>query len=240
LEAKESKMDIEEYAGKHRHFWNSAQVPAELKFILDNNSFKTLIDIGCGDGALLHRLNSLGYLEKMDTWAVDSSESRLDSVKKIDNRIVTVQDDAQLLEKVPDSSFDLIVTTQVIEHVYSDEDMMRSIARISRKGAIVYLDTVFKKPYGIYFYRNKYNQLVLDPTHEREYSSEAYLYNIIRKNGFSIIYSRKDQIGLSILNFFLRKLGIPSSIDSKALSLLTRIKVPIPGYFCWKILMVKH
>jgi 2-polyprenyl-3-methyl-5-hydroxy-6-metoxy-1,4-benzoquinol methylase len=137
-------MDIEEYAEKHRHFWHSTQVPAELKFILDNNSFKALIDIGCGDGALLYRLKSLGYLEKMDVWAVDSSEIKLDSVRKISNSIVAVQDDAQILEKVPDSYFDLIVTTQVIEHVNSDEDTRRSISQISRKGAIVYLDTVFK------------------------------------------------------------------------------------------------
>ncbi len=233
-------MDIEEYAEKHRHFWHSAQVPAELKFILDNNSFKALIDIGCGDGTLLYRLKSLGYLERMDVWAVDSSENRLDSVRKISNGIVAVQDDAQMLEKVPDSSFDLIVSTQVIEHVNSDEDMMRSISRISIKGAIVYLDTIFKKPYGVYFYKNKYNKRVLDPTHEREYSSEAYLYDVIRKNGFSIIHSGKDRIRLSILNFFLRKFGISSDIDSKVFSLLTRLKVPIPGYFCWKILMVKN
>ncbi len=233
-------MDIEEYARKHRHFWNSARIPAELKFILDNNSFEALIDIGCGDGALLYRLKSLGYLEKMDVWAIDSSETRLNSVKEISNSIATVQDDAQLLEKVPDSRFDLIVTTQVIEHVYSDEDMIRSIARISKQGAIVYLDTVFKKPYARYFYRNKYNQLVIDPTHEREYLSEVYLYGIVRKNGFKIIHSRKDHIRISILNFFLRKLGTSSDIDSKLFSLLTRIKVPIPGYFCWKILMVKN
>ncbi len=63
-----SNMDIEEYARKHRHFWNSARGPVELKFILDNNSFKTLIDIGCGDGALLHHLEFKGYLAQMEVW----------------------------------------------------------------------------------------------------------------------------------------------------------------------------
>ncbi len=117
---------------------------------------------------------------------------------------MTVQCDAQRLDKVPDSYFDLIVTTQVIEHMFSDEDMIRSIARISKQSAIIYLDKSFKKPYGNYFYRNKHGQLVLDPTHEREYSYEACLYDIVRKNGFTFIHSRKDSIRLSVLNFFLR------------------------------------
>lgn len=232
-------MNIEEYARKHRHFWNNAKVPAELKFLVDNNSFDALIDIGCGDGALLHKLKTLGYLEKINVWAVDSSETRLESVKKISDDIKTVQDDAQMLSKVPDSFFDLIVTTQVIEHVFSDEDMVRSFSRIAKRGAVVYLDTVFKKTYGIYFYRNKFGRFVLDPTHEREYRSEEHLFEVARANGFKIIYSGKEHIRLSILNFFLRKLGLSSEMGSKILSTLAAVKVPIPGYFCWKILMVK-
>ncbi len=233
-------MDIEEYARKHRHFWNSAQVPAELKFILDNNSFKNLIDIGCGDGALLHRLKSLGYLEKMDVWAVDSSETRLDSVKAISSSIVAVQDDAQFLAKVPDSHFDLIISSQVIEHVFSDQDMIRALSRIAKPNALVYLDTVFKKSYGWYFYRNRHGRFVIDPTHEREYTSEDFLYECIGKNGFRTVHSSKEHIRLSPGNFFLRKLGAVSDTDSKTFSTLAKLKIPVPRYFCWKILMVKQ
>jgi 2-polyprenyl-3-methyl-5-hydroxy-6-metoxy-1,4-benzoquinol methylase len=236
-----SSMDIEEYARRHRHFWDNVSIPSELKFILDNNyNIKTLIDIGCGDGALLYKLKSLGYLDKVEVWAVDASETRLNSVKQISAGIVTVQDDAQFLANVPDSYFDLIVTTQVIEHVDSDLDMIRSISRISKPCTIVYLDTIFKKSYGKYFYRNKYHHRVLDPTHEREYSSENALYDIIRENGFTILHSKKDLIRFSILNFFFRKFSTQNRIRSKIISRLAGIKVPIPGYFCWKILMVKH
>jgi hypothetical protein len=38
----------------------------------------------------------------------------------------------------------------------------------------------------------------------------------------------------------LRKLGLSSDMKSKVISLLAGIKVPIPGYYCWKILMVKN
>jgi 2-polyprenyl-3-methyl-5-hydroxy-6-metoxy-1,4-benzoquinol methylase len=233
-------MQVEEYARKHRHFWASAHFPPELRFILDTNSFDSLIDIGCGDGALLHSLESLGYLKNKHVWAVDFSETRLDSVKAISSSIVTVQDDAQFLEKVPDFHFDLIICTQIIEHVLSDQDMIRALSRIAKPNALVYLDTVFKKSYGWYFYRNRYGRFVIDPTHEREYTSEDFLYECIRKNGFRIVHSSKEHIRLSPSNFFLRKLGAASDTNSKAFSILSKFKIPVPGYFCWRILMVKQ
>lgn len=232
-------MDIEEYARKHRHFWGSAKLPPELKFILDNNLFKTIVDIGCGDGGLLYLLKGMRYLEGPEVWAIDSSETRLNSVRQISSRIVTVKDDAQSLEKVPDSYFDLIISTQVIEHVYSDEQMIESIARIAKPGAVVYLDTIFKKAYGQYFYRNRHGQLVLDPTHEREYSSEGRLYDAMRSAGFKIVHSKKDPVRLSILNFFLRRTGTLATRNSSALSALSKIKLPVPGYLCWKIVLVR-
>ncbi len=233
-------MQIEEYARKHRHFWASAYFPPELRFILDTNSFDSLIDVGCGNGALLHRLKTLGYLKNKHVWAVDFSETRLDSVKAIDSSIVAVQDDAQFLEKVPDSHFDLIISSQVIEHVSSDQDMIRALSRIAKPNALVYLDTVFKKSYAWYFYRNRHGRFALDPTHEREYTSEYFLYECIRKNGFKIVYSSKEHIRFSPSNYFIRKLGVASDTGSKILSTFAKLKIPVPRYFCWKILMFKQ
>ncbi|MGA2227449.1 MAG: class I SAM-dependent methyltransferase [Syntrophobacteraceae bacterium] len=233
-------MQIEEYARKHRHFWASAYFPPELRFILDTNSFDSLIDIGCGNGALLNRLKTLGYLKNKHVWAVDFSETRLDSVKAIDSSIVAVQDDAQFLEKVPDSHFDLIISSQVIEHVLSDQDMISALSRIARPNALVYLDTVFKKSYGWYFYRNRHGRFVLDPTHEREYTSENSLYQYIRNSGFRIVHSSKEHMRFSPSNYVIRKLGVASDTNSKVFSILSKLKIPVPRYFYWKILMVKQ
>jgi ubiquinone/menaquinone biosynthesis C-methylase UbiE len=111
--------------------------------------------------------------------------------KKINGKIKTVQDDAQKLTSIPDDYFDLVVSTQVIEHVDDDGAMLKSLHRFCKKGGIIYLDTVFKKPYARYFHKNQYNKWALDPTHEREYMNDQVLFPTIKETGLKIIYSKK-------------------------------------------------
>jgi 2-polyprenyl-3-methyl-5-hydroxy-6-metoxy-1,4-benzoquinol methylase len=94
-----------------------------------------VIDVGCGDGSLLYSLQKLGYLDHFnEIWAVDLSENRLSSVKIISEEIKTVQDNAQYLTNIPDNHFDLVISTQVIEHVNDDGEMIKSLSRICSRG----------------------------------------------------------------------------------------------------------
>ena len=68
-------------------------------------------------------------------------------------------------------SFDLVVSTQVIEHVPDDQAFVREIKRVLTSGGLCVVSSVIKMHFGWYFYRNKQGERVLDPTHVREYSS---------------------------------------------------------------------
>ena len=113
-----------------------------------------------------------GYIETAkEVWAVDLSKVRISHIQHLrSTKVKIIKADAQSLEGVPDNYFDLVISTQVIEHVENDVEMLESLYRIARPGAIIYIDTVFKKRYGFYFYKNRMNKHVLDPTHEREYT----------------------------------------------------------------------
>ncbi len=238
LTFKENKMNIEEYAKKHKHILLD-QIPDELDFIIRNNSFKKIIDVGCGGGLFLYSLFKRNYEEKFEEiWGIDLSEKRLESVQEISEKIKTVKADAQVLENVPDDNFDLVVSTQVIEHVSDDKDMLDALYRVSKKRAVIYLDTVYKKKWAWYFYKNDRGMNVLDPTHVREYTDEKELLDKIDKNKFIVLNSTMQNVKYSIVNFIIKKLRIKSE-NSRLVSILRYLKIPVPGYYIWKITMVK-
>ncbi|MEM5785898.1 MAG: class I SAM-dependent methyltransferase [Syntrophobacteraceae bacterium] len=235
-------MNIEDYARRHKHYWSDSFNNKELGTILDSRKFARLIDVGCGDGILLYQLNRMGYLDGVEeVWAVDLSSERLKDISLISPKIRPFQSDAQHLDGVPDSSFDLVISTQVIEHVENDFEMMKSLYRIARPGAIVYLDTVFKERYGYYFYKNDRGQRVLDPTHQREYTDTYELIEKARAANFEILQSSMNGFRFSPLNFVFRLIRVDNRwlSGSFALRTLQRIKVPIIGYKCWKIVLRK-
>jgi len=235
-------MDIEQYAIRHIHYRDDSFKNRELKLLLDNGGFRNLIDVGCGDGTLLYQLNHAGYLQNMDAiWAVDLSKQRLQNVKGIFNAINAIQSNAQYLEEVPSAYFDIVISTQVIEHVEDDFEMLNSLYRIALPGAFVYLDTVFRKRHGYYFYINRRGEHVLDPTHLREYTDTADLISKSMAAGFHVLHSVMVPFRFSPLNTVLRFLRFTNGQVGKRpfLKNIQKIRIPIPGYRCWKLILRK-
>ncbi|MCK4979982.1 MAG: methyltransferase domain-containing protein, partial [Candidatus Delongbacteria bacterium] len=147
-------MKIEEYADKHQHYLSGEINNKDIKKLIKDANNDKFVDIGCGDGSLLYGIHKLGYVTNFkEIWAVDLSENRLRSVKNISDNIKTVQDDAQFLNNLPDNYFNLVISTQVIEHVKDDNEMARSLFRVTAEKGTVYIDTVFKKKWAWYFYK---------------------------------------------------------------------------------------
>ena len=235
-------MDIEEYANRSQHLHSGILDNPEIRDLFEQNSFGNIIDVGCGDGTLLYALHKNGYLGQVEeTWAVDLSETRLQSIANISSDIKTTQTDAQTLEKIPDEYFDLVITTQVIEHVPDDAKMLESLARIAKVGSKVYLDTVFKKSYAWYFYKSPHGDWAIDPTHLREYSKDSELLDKVTEAGFEIVYSKKDLLYFPLLDFFVKRLSVRNKdvYDSGFVKFIRAFKLPIFGYYCWKMLLIK-
>jgi ubiquinone/menaquinone biosynthesis C-methylase UbiE len=234
-------MDIEEYAKKHRHLLFD-QIPEEVEFIIKKNDVTKIIDIGCGNGLLLYSLFKRSLLrESGEIWGIDLSEERLKNIKEISQEIVVVKSDAQTLEGVPDDHFDMIVSMQVIEHVADDKKMIESICRVSKKGCFIYIDTVFKKKWAWYFYKNQSGKRALDPTHVREYERENDLFDKISRTDFNILFSKKQLVKYSLINFIVKALKIKNGkfLDGKIFRILRKIQIPVPGYYIWKILLIR-
>jgi len=229
-------MDIEEYARRHRHFFG-LEVPPLLEARLRSVRPSRLMDLGCGDGALLHALKRLGLLDGVQVFAVDGSAERIKRVGTIDPGFVCVVDSACRLASFDEASVDFVISTQVIEHVADDAEMIRQVRRVLAPDGMLYLTTVFRGKWAWYFYRNR-GRWVLDPTHVREYENESDLMDILRREGFELLDSRMTPICYAPADVLARRASKrrPGAPPGRLLSLLRMFRVPIPGYRNWELL----
>ena len=229
-------QDLKEYS-KRTHFYGD-EIPPLLSELLDKTEWQRCVDLGCGDGALIAAMHSHGYLEGKVVYAVDASESRMDSVSKISPEIRCIVGDA-CDTQMDGGCIDLLISTQVIEHVSSDEDMVKEMYRLLSDDGTLFLTTIIKKKYGWYFYRCN-GKWTLDPTHVREYTQEYELLDILSAYGFEILVNRKTLESRPLLDAFLRRVHAPRDVyKNPFLKPLRKVRIPIPGYYTWELVCRK-
>jgi SAM-dependent methyltransferase len=91
---------------------------------------ESVVDVGCGTGALLSRIKTARTLERMTgvDFVIDDA-SRLDGIEYV----------AAKVEELPfaDGEFDTVICTHVIEHVLEYHKAIAELRRIARKRVII-------------------------------------------------------------------------------------------------------
>lgn len=229
-------MKLEGYSKRGQFY--TGDVPPLLSEFLGQTDWQTCLDLGCGDGALLSALDQRGAFHGKSVYAVDLSETRISEVKKINPDFNCLVADAGNTD-IQDSHIDFLISTQVIEHVSDDHQMVKEMSRLLRDGGLLYLSTVQKKKYGWYFYRCN-GKWTLDPTHLREYTEDSQLVDVLQENGFEILVNQKYLDGRPIMDAILRRLHAPRKIYGHRLFKSLRvIRIPIPGYYQWELVCRK-
>ena len=230
------EMNLEKYSRRKQFYSN--EVPSLLLECMNRTQWSNLVDFGCGDGSLLHALDQQGYLQAKSVYALDLSEDRIDRVKEMNQEFTCLVADV-CETNIDGGSVDLLLSTQVIEHVADDGEMVKEMRRILRPDGTVYLSTVFKKHYAWYFYRCN-NKWTLDPTHLREYTEDNQLLALLEANGFEILANEKTQDSRPIADAVFRRLRVSKYVYKfPVMRLLRKIRVPIPGYYIWELVLKK-
>lgn len=229
-------MKKREYSTRIQFYANDVS-PLLCKFLKERH-WQSCLDLGCGDGALLSSLSKRGYFQDKTVYAHDLSEDRIKVVKAMNEDVNCLVGDATDTG-IQHCSIDFIISTQVIEHVANDQDMIKEMHRILAKEGVVYLTTVFKAWYGWYFYRCN-GKWTLDPTHVREYTHDGQLLDLLCQCGFEILVSKKSLEGRPLLDFIFRRISAPRTVYSnRFLRRLRTLRVPIFGYYNWEIVCQK-
>jgi len=228
--------DFEKYSKENIHFYTRV-TPKLLISLVRRLRLKSLADFGCGDGAILFDLQRRSLLNKVNNViAIDLSETRLERVKKNISNVETICSDVCKVKQVKDNQLDFVICTQVIEHVESEEKLLKEIYRVLKPGGYLYISSVVKKWYGWYFYRCN-SKWTLDPTHLREYSSSEEFYNLLTNNKFKILEQKLSLFKPSLGNAFKRiliKFGIMNEKrirKSKILDIFSKLRIPVFGYY---------
>jgi len=233
-----SEEEFKEYSAKNIHFYDS-HVSDMVTHAVCRRSGKgfRILDLGCGDGRLLCTLKLKGYLDNADITGVDLSPERIKNLTENLRDATGIVSDACDVWRLEDNSFDMIISSQVIEHIPDDSKHLKEIRRLLKDDGLLYISSVIKKWYGLYIYRND-GTIRLDPTHLREYASKEEFEKILKSNCLKPQKSRVFQCSFPVVDMFVR-LMIKGNMIKPNVSFFNRhnllsksraLKVPIPGY----------
>lgn len=113
-----------------------------LRGMLDHDKSKRILDLGCGNGIIAGRLLDAGF----DVYGLDASESGINNANRQYPGRFFVQDISAgaLPAELAHLEFDLIISTEVIEHLYAPRAYMRLIQNVlGKRGGEVIISTPY-------------------------------------------------------------------------------------------------
>lgn len=115
---------------RNRYTW----IENTLSELRQTYSFEKALNLGCGEGEMDSMLAKyVGHL-----WACDINKDDLVHAKTLNQPVknITYSVDDALATPFEDSSFDFIISSEVIEHVADSEKLMQEIARLLKPNGI--------------------------------------------------------------------------------------------------------
>ena len=235
------KKEIEQFSSLSNKWWDLSgpfsalhkMSNARIEFITQNATriFKKnnigvnlldgldCLDIGCGGGILSEKLRRLGA----NVTGIDASKSSIDIAKEhakksrleINYECITTSKLLKIKEQKTLNKFDLVIASEVIEHVYDRKTFLSDISNLCRPGGLVVFTTINNSFLGILFgkyFAEDILKILPVGTHEVEkfvspenLAIEAEKHGIILDNftGFSPTFRFKNIINKEFENFKL-------------------------------------
>ena len=109
--------------------WDAREWPTKVERIRAlTTPDDAIVDVGCGNGSILRRLVASGYRDVHGVELSDYAVERLraEGINMTPGRLPDLP--------LPDARFDVVIASQVLEHVIRRGRFMREIARVLRPG----------------------------------------------------------------------------------------------------------
>lgn len=129
------------------YLWEESKTDAHrylypvLKKVIHKYKNKKILDVGCGSGYIANRLINEGF----DVYGVDASKSGIEIAKRINRSRFFLHDinGHHLPDVLKSTKFDVIISTEVIEHLYAPRLYMKLVKSILPVGGILVLSTPY-------------------------------------------------------------------------------------------------
>jgi 2-polyprenyl-3-methyl-5-hydroxy-6-metoxy-1,4-benzoquinol methylase len=129
---------------EEREKLNAARVKFTVSQVKKLSGVECVLDVGCGSGMLVDRLNRIGYLAD----GVDSSELAI-QYARCTKKGRFFLGCAEKLTSIPfDGKYDLIVANHLIEHLRNPEKFLEQARRMLKDKGYLYIETPNLKSYN--------------------------------------------------------------------------------------------
>jgi len=189
-------------------YWHGTRLYQILQ-IVETVTFNSLLDVGCAEGHYLKLIASMnqGFRELYEV-GLDIARNYLIKAKKEVHGDSWVLGDAQRLP-FKDNSFDLVLFSEVLEHLPDPKRAFMEVARVSRKYILVSVASEnlfysFAKKLGLVRAEDPYATIGRGHIHEMKIS------NIIRRASETRYKCLKSMVTCYFPASFLRKHRAPS------------------------------
>jgi SAM-dependent methyltransferase len=219
-------------------------MPPLLRRMAERSPPRALADLGAGDGGTLWPLERAGLVGET-IYAVDISAEHVALCERLSPKVKGVVSDIANVEALEDESVDAVVSSQVIEHLPDDRVLAPEIARLLKPGGWFYVSSVIRGRRAFWLYKGKApapERWQLDPTHMREYESEAQFRSALAHPALEFDVVRSSQLKAPLTDLVFRIAALARVVRREQLPELylrlpawvTRARratgMPIPGY----------
>jgi SAM-dependent methyltransferase len=136
-----------------------------------------VLDVGCGTGALVYRLQELGWEAsgvEIDPGAVEAARGL-----GLDVRLGTLEQAGY-----PDDYFDMATVVHVLEHIHYPVEFLSEVWRVLKAGGLLYIEVPSTRSFNFQTFRAQWFHLDA-PRHLCSYSPKP-LRILLEKTGFRI------------------------------------------------------
>lgn len=175
--------------------WRMLGAKAKAQNIVDvceKLSPKKILEVGAGDGSILHFLDEWNFGEAL--YALEISES---GVKVITSRTLKKVKEVQSFDgykiPYPDQSFDLVILAHVLEHVEHERLLLRELRRVAKY-------VVVEVPLDYRFGVDKRMKHFLDYGHINMYTPTSLRF-LLQSEGMDIVADKTSLTGTEAIRF---------------------------------------
>lgn len=184
---------------------------APILSLLNKQTNRTILDLGCGNGYLANFLINLGF----NVYGTDASEEGIAIAKQTKPERFFIQDisTGELPVELQEIQFDTIISTEVIEHLYDPAGFLAFCRKLLPKGGELLIST----PYHGYFKNltlalfNKWDHHHSPGWHggHIKFWSRRTLGDLLEKQGFRITHF----VGCGRMPYFWKSMIIKARLS---------------------------